>query len=92
MSTFMIPGLTVWRVNGGGLVSGHGASVRRLWRGLPSDLLRLDAVLERHSDHAIIFISGTLHYLNFLYIHTLMLPVPDLLISDPVFFHVDRNH
>ncbi|MED6260343.1 hypothetical protein ATANTOWER_014227 [Ataeniobius toweri] len=57
--TFFFKGLTVWRVNGGGLVSGRGASVRRLWRGLPPDLLHLDAVLERHSDHAIIFISGS---------------------------------
>lgn len=52
------PGLTMWRVNGGGLVSGRGASVRRLWRGLPPDLPPLHAVLERQSDHAIIFING----------------------------------
>uniref|UniRef100_A0A3Q4GJ90 Matrix metallopeptidase 17b n=1 Tax=Neolamprologus brichardi TaxID=32507 RepID=A0A3Q4GJ90_NEOBR len=32
--------------------------IRRLWRGLPPDLLHLQAVLERRSDHAIIFISG----------------------------------
>uniref|UniRef100_A0A3B4G5L3 Matrix metalloproteinase-17-like n=1 Tax=Pundamilia nyererei TaxID=303518 RepID=A0A3B4G5L3_9CICH len=32
--------------------------MRRLWRGLPPDLLHLQAVLERRSDHAIIFISG----------------------------------
>uniref|UniRef100_A0A3P9MUG2 Matrix metallopeptidase 17b n=1 Tax=Poecilia reticulata TaxID=8081 RepID=A0A3P9MUG2_POERE len=62
--TFFFKGLTVWRVNGGGLVSGRGAVVRRLWRGLPADLLRLDAVLERHSDHAIIFISGAQHHFN----------------------------
>uniref|UniRef100_A0A3B3XJI2 Peptidase metallopeptidase domain-containing protein n=1 Tax=Poecilia mexicana TaxID=48701 RepID=A0A3B3XJI2_9TELE len=62
--TFFFKGLMVWRVNGGGLVSGRGAAVRRLWRGLPADLLRLDAVLERHSDHAIIFISGTQHHFN----------------------------
>ncbi|XP_074042966.1 LOW QUALITY PROTEIN: matrix metalloproteinase-17 [Poecilia reticulata] len=61
--TFFFKGLTVWRVNGGGLVSGRGAVVRRLWRGLPADLLRLDAVLERHSDHAIIFISGSRFWL-----------------------------
>ncbi|KAM4585690.1 matrix metalloproteinase-17b [Fundulus diaphanus] len=61
--TFFFKGLTVWRVNGGGLVSGRGASVRRLWRGLPPNLLRLDAVLERHSDHAIIFISGSQFWL-----------------------------
>jgi len=48
----------MWRVNAGGLVSGHGASVRRLWKGLPPDLSRLQAVMERQSDHAIIFISG----------------------------------
>ncbi|XP_027886307.1 matrix metalloproteinase-17b [Xiphophorus couchianus] len=61
--TFFFKGLTVWRVNGGGLVSGRGAAVRRLWRGLPPDLLRLDGVLERHSDHAIIFISGSKFWL-----------------------------
>lgn len=55
---FIPPGLMMWRVNSGGLVSGRGASVRRLWRGLPPDLPRLHAVVERHSDHAIIFISG----------------------------------
>ncbi|TNN63895.1 Matrix metalloproteinase-17 [Liparis tanakae] len=56
--TFFFKGLTMWRVNAGGLVSGHGASVRRLWKGLPPDLSRLHAVMERQSDHAIIFISG----------------------------------
>ncbi|XP_030595449.1 matrix metalloproteinase-17b isoform X2 [Archocentrus centrarchus] len=56
--TFFFKGLTMWRVNGGGLVSGRGSSVRRLWRGLPPELPRLHAVLERRSDHAIIFISG----------------------------------
>ncbi|XP_075942896.1 matrix metalloproteinase-17b [Anarhichas minor] len=61
--TFFFKGLTMWRVNGGGLVSGHGASVRRLWRGLPPDLPRLHAVLERQSDHAIIFISGSQFWL-----------------------------
>lgn len=48
----------MWRVNSAGLVSGRGASVSRLWGGLPSDLSRLHAVLERQSDHAIIFMSG----------------------------------
>lgn len=48
----------MWRVNGRGLVSPHGTSARSLWRGLPPDLPHLDAVLERQSDHAIIFISG----------------------------------
>ncbi|XP_056295071.1 matrix metalloproteinase-17b [Pseudoliparis swirei] len=57
--TFFFKGLTMWRVNAGGLVSGHGASVRRLWKGLPPDLSRLQAVMERQSDHAIIFISGS---------------------------------
>ncbi|XP_060904806.1 matrix metalloproteinase-17b isoform X2 [Labrus mixtus] len=61
--TFFFKGLTMWRVNGGGLVSGRGASVRRLWRGLPADLPRLHAVLERQSDHAIIFISGSQFWL-----------------------------
>uniref|UniRef100_A0A672ZNY0 Matrix metallopeptidase 17b n=1 Tax=Sphaeramia orbicularis TaxID=375764 RepID=A0A672ZNY0_9TELE len=55
---FFFKDLMMWRVNGGGLVSGRGASVRRLWRGLPPDLPRIHAVLERQSDHAIIFISG----------------------------------
>ncbi|XP_071314320.1 matrix metalloproteinase-17b isoform X2 [Trachinotus anak] len=57
--TFFFKGLTMWRVSSGGLVSGRGSSVRRLWRGLPSDLPRLHAVLERPSDHAIIFINGS---------------------------------
>ncbi|KAE8278185.1 Matrix metalloproteinase-17 [Larimichthys crocea] len=61
--TFFFKGLTMWRVNGGGLVSGRGASVRRLWRGLPPDLPRLVAVMERQSDHAIIFISGSQYWL-----------------------------
>ncbi|XP_076595489.1 matrix metalloproteinase-17b isoform X1 [Chaetodon auriga] len=61
--TFFFKGLTMWRVNGGGLVSGRGASVRRLWRGLPTDLPHLHAVLERQSDHAIIFISGSQFWL-----------------------------
>ncbi|XP_042275343.1 matrix metalloproteinase-17b [Thunnus maccoyii] len=61
--TFFFKGLMMWRVSGEGLVSGRGASVRRLWRGLPSDLQRLHAVLERQSDHAIIFISGSQFWL-----------------------------
>ncbi|XP_033971595.1 matrix metalloproteinase-17b [Trematomus bernacchii] len=61
--TFFFKGLTMWRVNGGGLVSSQGASVRRLWRGLPPDLPQLHAVLERPSDHAIIFISGSQFWL-----------------------------
>lgn len=48
----------MWRVNSAGLVSGRGAAVSRLWGGLPPDLPPLQAVLERQSDHAIIFISG----------------------------------
>nr|XP_019944783.1 PREDICTED: matrix metalloproteinase-17-like isoform X1 [Paralichthys olivaceus] len=60
---FLFKGLTMWRVSGAGLVSGHGASVRKLWRGLPPDLPRLHAVLERPSDHAIIFISGSRFWL-----------------------------
>ncbi|XP_035807584.1 matrix metalloproteinase-17b isoform X2 [Amphiprion ocellaris] len=59
--TFFFRGLTMWRVSAGGLVSDWGASVRRLWRGLPPDLPRLHAVLERQSDHAIIFISGSVY-------------------------------
>ncbi|XP_073342542.1 matrix metalloproteinase-17b [Pagrus major] len=59
--TFFFKGLMMWRVNSGGLVSGRGASVWRLWRGLPPDLPRLHAVVERHSDHAIIFISGSIY-------------------------------
>uniref|UniRef100_A0A3Q4GK72 Matrix metallopeptidase 17b n=1 Tax=Neolamprologus brichardi TaxID=32507 RepID=A0A3Q4GK72_NEOBR len=62
--TFFFKGQMMWRVNGGGLVSGRGSSVRRLWRGLPPDLLHLQAVLERRSDHAIIFISGTVHFFS----------------------------
>ncbi|XP_022057088.2 matrix metalloproteinase-17b [Acanthochromis polyacanthus] len=61
--TFFFRGLTMWRVSAGGLVSDRGAAVRRLWRGLPPDLPRLHAVLERQSDHAIIFISGSRFWL-----------------------------
>ncbi|KAJ0050333.1 hypothetical protein NL108_017503, partial [Boleophthalmus pectinirostris] len=56
--TFFFKGLSMWRVSTSGLVSSRGAAVRRLWRSLPLDL-RLRAVLERPSDHAIIFISGS---------------------------------
>nr|XP_046263166.1 matrix metalloproteinase-17b [Scatophagus argus] len=61
--TFFFKGRTMWRVNGGSLVSARGASVRMLWRALPPDLPRIDAVLERQSDHAIIFISGSQFWL-----------------------------
>nr|UZH45416.1 matrix metalloproteinase-17b [Scatophagus argus] len=60
---FFITCRTMWRVNGGSLVSARGASVRMLWRALPPDLPRIDAVLERQSDHAIIFISGSQFWL-----------------------------
>uniref|UniRef100_A0A3B3ZDE8 Peptidase metallopeptidase domain-containing protein n=1 Tax=Periophthalmus magnuspinnatus TaxID=409849 RepID=A0A3B3ZDE8_9GOBI len=55
--TFFFKGLFMWRVSSSGLVSSRGAAVRRLWRSLPLDL-RLRAVLERASDHSIVFISG----------------------------------
>ncbi|CAB1325420.1 unnamed protein product, partial [Coregonus sp. 'balchen'] len=61
--TFFFKGLSMWRVSTGGLVSGRGASVRRLWRGLPPNLPPLQAVLERHSDHAIIFITESQFWL-----------------------------
>ena len=50
-------------------MSGRAASVRRLWGGLPPDMPPLKAVLERHSDHAIIFISGTFLW-NCIHTHT----------------------
>ncbi|KAM4621374.1 matrix metalloproteinase-17b [Polymixia lowei] len=61
--TFFFKGLSMWRVSSGGLVSGRGASVRRLWGALPADLPPLRAVLERQSDHGIIFISGSQFWL-----------------------------
>lgn len=58
-SIFIVsPGLMMWRVSSAGLVSAHGTSVRSLWRGLPPNLPCIHTVLERQSDHAIIFISG----------------------------------
>lgn len=51
-------GLSMWRVSRGGLVSGKPAVLRQMWRGLPSSLVSLQAVLERQSDHGIVFISG----------------------------------
>uniref|UniRef100_A0A6Q2YLX2 Peptidase metallopeptidase domain-containing protein n=1 Tax=Esox lucius TaxID=8010 RepID=A0A6Q2YLX2_ESOLU len=60
---FFFKGLTMWRVSTVGLVSGRGASVRRLWGGLPPNLPPLQAVLERHSDNAIIFITGSQFWL-----------------------------
>ncbi|CAL9707465.1 unnamed protein product [Knipowitschia caucasica] len=56
--TFFFKGLSMWRVSSSGLVSSRAAAVRRMWRSLPLDL-RLSAVLERPSDHAILFISGS---------------------------------
>ncbi|XP_059919867.1 matrix metalloproteinase-17b isoform X1 [Gadus macrocephalus] len=55
--TFFFKGQSMWRVSRGGLVSGHGASIRRLWTGLPDPLPTLQAVLERKRDHGIMFIS-----------------------------------
>lgn len=61
--TFFFKGSSMWRVSAGGLVSGRGAHVRRLWGGLPPDVPRLQAVLERHRDHAIIFIGESRFWL-----------------------------
>ncbi|KAI4896529.1 hypothetical protein NFI96_015408, partial [Prochilodus magdalenae] len=61
--TFFFKGVSMWRVNRGGLVSGRAVSVRRLWGALPSSMPPLRAVLERHEDHAIIFISGSQFWL-----------------------------
>uniref|UniRef100_A0A8C1J624 Matrix metallopeptidase 17b n=1 Tax=Cyprinus carpio TaxID=7962 RepID=A0A8C1J624_CYPCA len=55
---FFFKGENMWRVSRGGLVSVRAAPVQRLWSALPSSLPPLQAVLERHTDHAIIFISG----------------------------------
>ncbi|KAI5624874.1 matrix metalloproteinase-17 isoform X1 [Silurus asotus] len=56
---FFFKGMSMWRVNTGGLVSRRAVSVRKLWAALPTSLPPLRAVLERHEDHAIIFISGS---------------------------------
>ncbi|XP_051513694.1 matrix metalloproteinase-17b [Myxocyprinus asiaticus] len=56
---FFFKGQHMWRVSRGGLVSVRAVSVQRLWSALPSSVPPLRAVLERHSDHAIIFISGS---------------------------------
>ncbi|XP_031443162.2 matrix metalloproteinase-17b [Clupea harengus] len=56
---FFFKGLSMWRVSRGGLVSGRAVSVRRLWGALPPTLTSVNAVLERHSDHAILFISDS---------------------------------
>lgn len=54
---FFFKGQNMWRVSRGGLVSIWAVSIQRLWSALPSSLPPLRAVLERHTDHAIIFIS-----------------------------------
>ncbi|ROL50214.1 Matrix metalloproteinase-17 [Anabarilius grahami] len=56
---FFFKGQNMWRVSRGGLVSVRAVPVQRLWSALPSSLPPLRAVLERHTDHAIIFISGS---------------------------------
>ncbi|RXN12546.1 matrix metallo ase-17-like protein [Labeo rohita] len=56
---FFFKGQNMWRVSRGGLVSVRAVPVQRLWSALPSSLPPLQAVLERHTDHAIIFISGS---------------------------------
>ncbi|TSO15263.1 Matrix metalloproteinase-17 [Bagarius yarrelli] len=56
---FFFKGLSMWRVNRGSLVSRRAVSVQKLWAALPASLPPLSAVLERHEDHAIIFISGS---------------------------------
>ncbi|XP_023653156.1 matrix metalloproteinase-17b isoform X1 [Paramormyrops kingsleyae] len=61
--TFFFKGLSMWRVSRGGLVSGKPAVLRQMWRGLPPSLASLQAVLERQSDHAIVFISGPQYWL-----------------------------
>uniref|UniRef100_A0A673G8D2 Matrix metalloproteinase-17-like n=1 Tax=Sinocyclocheilus rhinocerous TaxID=307959 RepID=A0A673G8D2_9TELE len=55
---FFFKGQNMWRVSRGGLVSVTAVPVQRLWSALPSSLPPLQAVLERHTNHAIIFISG----------------------------------
>ncbi|XP_027007771.2 matrix metalloproteinase-17b [Tachysurus fulvidraco] len=61
--TFFFKGLSMWRVNRGGLVSQRAVSVQKLWAALPTSMPPLRAVLERHEDHAIIFISGSRFWL-----------------------------
>uniref|UniRef100_A0A671RMP1 Matrix metalloproteinase-17-like n=1 Tax=Sinocyclocheilus anshuiensis TaxID=1608454 RepID=A0A671RMP1_9TELE len=56
---FFFKGQNMWRVSRGGLVSVRAVPVQRLWSALPSSLPPLQAVLERHTDHAIIFLSGS---------------------------------
>ncbi|XP_036406886.1 matrix metalloproteinase-17b [Megalops cyprinoides] len=61
--TFFFKGPYMWRVSSGALVSGKAASTRRLWSGLPPNFTPLRAVLERHSDHGIVFITGSQYWL-----------------------------
>lgn len=56
---FFFKGLNMWRVSRVGLVTGRAVSVRRLWGALPSTITSVRAVLERRSDHAIIFITDS---------------------------------
>lgn len=55
---FFFKGQSMWRISRGGLVSVRAVPIQRLWSALPPSLPPLRAVLERHTDHAIIFISG----------------------------------
>ncbi|XP_069047583.1 matrix metalloproteinase-17b isoform X2 [Lepisosteus oculatus] len=62
--TFFFKGRYFWRVSQGGhLLSLRPVLLQRFWRGLPAGLESVRAVLERASDHSIIFIAGSQYWL-----------------------------
>nr|XP_056716524.1 matrix metalloproteinase-17-like [Euleptes europaea] len=61
--TFFFKGQYFWRLTQGQhLTSLRPALITGFWRGLPSSLHKVDAVYERHTDHRILFFSGSLYW------------------------------
>ncbi|XP_048369510.1 matrix metalloproteinase-17-like [Sphaerodactylus townsendi] len=61
--TFFFKGQYFWRLTQGRhLTSLRPALIAGFWRGLPSNLQKVDAVYERHTDHRILFFSGSLYW------------------------------
>ena len=48
----------MWRVSKDGVMPDYPVPIRRMWKSLPSDLTKVDAVYENHNGHAVIFIGN----------------------------------
>uniref|UniRef100_A0AAT9FG57 Matrix metalloproteinase n=1 Tax=Enchytraeus japonensis TaxID=228735 RepID=A0AAT9FG57_9ANNE len=59
---FAFSGKWFWRLSADGVMAGYPIQISRFWFGLPRDLTRVDAVVERPNNGHILFFSGARYF------------------------------